>query len=79
MPTTRRSLLKHSAATVAALGLSGRYASAQADPKAWIWVRGAGGFPTKPTIIAGLDKVIHVAPLHLALPLGAVYAGIAEV
>jgi branched-chain amino acid transport system substrate-binding protein len=31
MPTTRRSLLKHSAATVAALGLSGRYASAQAE------------------------------------------------
>jgi branched-chain amino acid transport system substrate-binding protein len=31
MPTTRRSLLKNSAATVAALGLSGRYASAQAE------------------------------------------------
>ena len=31
MPTTRRSLLKNSAATVAALGLSGRFASAQAE------------------------------------------------
>jgi branched-chain amino acid transport system substrate-binding protein len=31
MPTTRRSLLKNSAATVAALGLSGRDASAQAE------------------------------------------------
>src|SRR5262249_41842089 len=31
MPTTRRSLLKNSAATVAAMGLSGRYASAQAE------------------------------------------------
>jgi len=31
MPTTRRSLLKNSAATVAAIGLSGRYASAQAE------------------------------------------------
>src|SRR5262249_50745072 len=31
MPTTRRSLLKSSAATVAAFALSGRYASAQAE------------------------------------------------
>jgi branched-chain amino acid transport system substrate-binding protein len=31
MPTTRRSLLKSSAATVAAMGLSGRFASAQAE------------------------------------------------
>ena len=31
MPTTRRSLLKSSAATVAAVGLSGRFASAQAE------------------------------------------------
>ena len=31
MPTSRRSLLKNSAATVAALGLSGRFASAQAE------------------------------------------------
>jgi branched-chain amino acid transport system substrate-binding protein len=31
MPTTRRSLLKNSAATVAAVGLSGRFASAQAE------------------------------------------------
>jgi Uma2 family endonuclease len=51
---------------------------AQAEPKAWIWVRHDGGFPPKPTIIAGLDKVIHVASLDLALPLGTIYAGVAE-
>jgi hypothetical protein len=51
---------------------------AQTEPKAWIWVRGDGGFSPKPTIVAGLDKVIHVASLQLALPLGAIYAGVAE-
>jgi Uma2 family endonuclease len=51
---------------------------AQTEPKTWIWVRRDRGFPPKPTIIAGLDKVIHVSSLHLALPLGAIYAGVAE-
>ena len=51
---------------------------ANAGPKAWIWVRGEGGFPPKPTIIVGLDKVIHIAPLQLALPLGAIHAVVAE-
>ncbi len=58
--------------------LSAYLVMAQAEPKAWVWVRGDHGFPPQPTIIAGLDKVIHVAGLRLALPLGAVYAGIAD-
>ena len=58
--------------------LSAYLVMAQAEPKAWIWVRGAHGFPPKPTIVGGLDKVIHVASLQLALPLGAIYAGVAE-
>jgi Uma2 family endonuclease len=58
--------------------LSAYLVMAQAEPKAWIWVRGEAGFPPKPAIVAGLDKVIHVAPLRLALPLGAIYAGVAE-
>jgi hypothetical protein len=58
--------------------LSAYLVMAQGEPKAWIWVRGDHGFPPQPTIIAGLDKVIHVASLHLALPLGAIYAGVAE-
>jgi Uma2 family endonuclease len=48
---------------------------AQNEPKAWIWMRGANGFPTAPTVIAGYDKVIHIPALELALPLGAVFAG----
>jgi Uma2 family endonuclease len=58
--------------------LSAYLVMAQAEPKAWVWVRGDRGFPPHPTIIAGLDKVIHVAALRLALPLGAIYAGIAD-
>jgi Uma2 family endonuclease len=58
--------------------LSAYLVMAQTEPKAWVWVRGDGGFSPKPTIAAGLDKVIHVASLQLALPLGAIYAGVAE-
>lgn len=58
--------------------LSAYLVLAQAEPKAWVRVRGDHGFPPKPTIVTGLDKVIHVASLHLALPLGAIYAGVAE-
>jgi Uma2 family endonuclease len=48
---------------------------AQDEPKALVWTRGAQGFPPAPTIIVGLDKVLHVKALNLILPLGAIYAG----
>jgi Uma2 family endonuclease len=49
---------------------------AQTEPKAWVWTRGSDRFPPAPSVILGYDKVVHVPALRLALPLGAVYAGI---
>lgn len=51
---------------------------AQEEPKAWIWTRREQVFPSRPTVVTGLDKVIHIAELNLALPLGAIYAGLEE-
>jgi Uma2 family endonuclease len=56
--------------------LSAYLVLAQDEPKAWVWVRGADGFPPAPAVIGGFDKVIRVAALGLALPLGAIYAGV---
>ena len=56
--------------------LSAYLVFAQREPKAWVWMRGANGFPPAPSVIVGYDKVIHVATLKLVLPLGAVYAGV---
>lgn len=56
--------------------LSAYLVLAQREPKAWVWSRGADGFPLVPSIIAGIDKVMHVAALRLAMPLGSVYAGV---
>jgi Uma2 family endonuclease len=56
--------------------LSAYLVFAQNEPKAWAWIRGSGKFPTTPNVITGYDKVIHVPALKLALPLGAVFAGI---
>jgi Uma2 family endonuclease len=49
---------------------------AQSEPKVWIWRRQDDRFPSSPRIITGLDKVIRIAELNLALPLGAIYAGV---
>jgi Uma2 family endonuclease len=57
-------------------GLSAYLVMAQAEPKAWVWQREAEGDLSGPHAVAGLDKVIHVVSLRLALPLGAIYAGI---
>jgi Uma2 family endonuclease len=57
--------------------LSSYLVVAQDEPKAWVWERGADGLPPTPTIVVGLDKVIHLVTLRLMLPLGAIYAGVA--
>jgi hypothetical protein len=49
---------------------------AQTEPKAWIWQREAEGNLSGPTLVTGIDRVIHIASLRLALPLGAIYAGV---
>jgi Uma2 family endonuclease len=50
---------------------------AQDAPKAYVWTREAGAFVAAPTVVARVDQTIRVAPLNLALPLAAVYEGIA--
>ena len=49
---------------------------AQTGFKAYVWAREGNGFPPAPTVIMGRDRIIRIAALNLALPLGAVYAGI---
>jgi Uma2 family endonuclease len=49
---------------------------AQSGHMAYVWVRKADAFPPAPSVIVGRDKIIRIAALNLALPLGAVYAGI---
>jgi Uma2 family endonuclease len=49
---------------------------AQSGHKAYVWVRGDDGFPPAPSVIVGRDKIIRIAELNLALPMGAVYAGL---
>jgi Uma2 family endonuclease len=49
---------------------------AQSGHKAHVWVRKADSFPPAPSVIMGRDKIIRIAALNLAVPLGAVYAGV---
>jgi Uma2 family endonuclease len=49
---------------------------AQSGHKAYVWVRKADGFEPAPSVVVGRDKIIGIAALNLALPLGAVYAGL---
>jgi Uma2 family endonuclease len=49
---------------------------AQSGHKAYVWTRNADGFPPAPSVIVGRDKIIRIAVLNLALPMGAVYAGV---
>jgi Uma2 family endonuclease len=49
---------------------------AQSGQKAYVWTREADGFPPAPSVIVGRDKIIRIAALNLALPMGAVYAGV---
>jgi Uma2 family endonuclease len=51
---------------------------AQDEPKAWVWVRGAGGFSPGPDVIAGNDAQIDIAPLGINLPFSEIYAGFEE-
>jgi Uma2 family endonuclease len=55
--------------------LAAYLAFAQDRPKVWSWVRGENGFPAGPHVVAGDDKIIHVAALKLVLPLAMVYLG----
>src|SRR5258708_4797222 len=56
--------------------LSAYLVLAQDEPKARVWVRGAGGFSPEPKVIDGLDAVIEIASLSIDLPLAEIYAGV---
>jgi Uma2 family endonuclease len=47
---------------------------AQDQPKAWAWVRSAGGFSPEPVVSEGRDAAIEIASLGIDLPLAEIYA-----
>ncbi|MFK8251112.1 Uma2 family endonuclease [Ancylobacter terrae] len=51
---------------------------AQNEARLWLWQRGEDGtFPHAPEMIDGTDAVLPLAGLGLALPLAAIYEGVA--
>jgi Uma2 family endonuclease len=48
---------------------------AQDAPKTKVRLRGARGFSSRPKVVKGLDAVIEIAALGIALPLTEIYAG----
>jgi Uma2 family endonuclease len=56
--------------------LSAYLVFAQHESKAWVWSHEADAFPSIPSILVGIDKVIHLAEFQLVMPLGSVYAGV---
>jgi Uma2 family endonuclease len=56
--------------------LSAYLVLAQDEPKAWVWMRGAAGFPPAPNAITGLEATVEIAALGIDLPLSEIYSGI---
>jgi Uma2 family endonuclease len=54
--------------------LSAYLVLSQDEPKASVWVRGAGGFPSEPKVIEGLAAAIEITSLDITLPLAEIYA-----
>lgn len=46
---------------------------AQDEMKAWVWKRGAAGFPPSADVIEGNDALAHIEALHLDLPFSEIY------
>jgi Uma2 family endonuclease len=55
--------------------LSAYFVLSQDEPKTRVWLRGTRGFPQKPKVIKGLDGIIDIASLSVAVPLKEIYAG----
>jgi Uma2 family endonuclease len=49
----------------------------QDEPKAWVWVRGDGGFAGGSDVVAGDGGVVRIPPLSIELPLAEIYRGVA--
>jgi len=45
----------------------------QDEPKAWVWVRGATGFPPGPEVLTGAEAVIRIPLLSSELPLAEIF------
>jgi Uma2 family endonuclease len=56
--------------------LEGYLVFAQHEPRAWVWIREARPFESRPREVVGLDSVISIAALRTELPLIDVYAGL---
>jgi Uma2 family endonuclease len=54
-------------------GLSAYLVLSQDEPKAWVWVRSASGFPAGADVVAGTDGVIRIPALSIELPLSEIY------
>jgi Uma2 family endonuclease len=46
---------------------------AQDEMKAWVWTRGATGFPPTSEVLEGGEAVVHIEPLKVDLPFAEVY------
>jgi len=55
-------------------GLSAYLVLSQDEVKAWVWLRGAAGFPAGPQVLSGEDEDIRIETLNVALPLVEIYA-----
>jgi Uma2 family endonuclease len=55
--------------------LSAYLVLAQDAPDMRVWLRGSRGFPRKPKVVKGLDAVVEIVSLDIALPLSEIYAG----
>ena len=49
---------------------------AQDEPKAWVWMRSAAGFPLAPIVVTGLDATVQIAALDIDLALSEIYSGV---
>ncbi len=58
--------------------LSAYLVFAQDNRKAWVWVRGEGGFPLGPDVVEGDDETVRVAGLGIVLRFSEVYADLEE-
>ena len=46
------------------------------EPRAWLWQRVKGSFPSKPEDIKGRERRIHLPTLGIEIPLAEIYQGV---
>jgi len=46
------------------------------EPRAWIWRRAEGAFPSEPEIVEGIDKTLALPVLGIEIPFADIYRGV---